>query len=71
MSEDNLRRLRGERGMSRVIGIVLEGEEVTMELTIEPKGHPRTSYEYPLADAVREDTLRLFEKMGRILREEG
>ena len=70
MSDDTVRRLRRE-SESNVTGITLEGVAVIMELTISLKDRPTTTYQYPLAPRLREESLYLFEKMGRILREEG
>jgi len=70
MSDDTVRRLRRE-SESNVTGITLEGVAVIMELTISLKDRPTTTYQYPLAQGLREESLYLFEKMGRILREEG
>ena len=70
MSDGTVRHLRREGG-SNVTGITLEGEAAIMELTISLKARPTTTYQYPLAQGLREESLYLFEKMGRILREEG
>jgi hypothetical protein len=53
-----------------VTAVTLEGEQVIMEVTFSPKDRPRTTYQYPFAKSVREDILHLFEKMGRIVRDE-
>jgi len=71
MSEDNVRHLRRDgEGNVAVTAVTLEGEQVIMEVTFSPKDRPRTTYQYPFAKSVREDILHLFEKMGRILRDE-